>query len=261
MDAMRRWSVLIGLVAALVTAGPPAASAQRDVVGGVRAAQGEFPWMARLSVGCDGALLAPSVILTAAHCVSGTGATQGVTATLGVVDLASTDAIKVTSTYVYRSPDYVGYNQGNDWALIQLAHPVDLPVLSVANTKEHDAGPFTIMGWGADHEGGAQQRWLLKATVPLVDDATCGASYRASGASFVDGAMLCAGLFGTGGVDTCQGDSGGPMVSTLPDGSHVQVGIVSWGHGCAQAQYPGVYTQVSTYASAIMAGLAALPVN
>src|SRR5205814_1094419 len=86
-------------------------------------------------------------------------------------------------------------------------------------------------GWGADHEGGAQQRWLLKATVPLVDDATCGASYRASGASFVDGAMLCAGLFGTGGVDTCQGDSGGPMVSALPDGSSVQVGIVSWGWG------------------------------
>jgi secreted trypsin-like serine protease len=92
---------------------------------------------------------------------------------------------------------------------------------------------------------------LLKASVPAVDDQTCGQAYRASGANFVDEAMLCAGLFGTGGVDTCQGDSGGPMVIKTADDAFVQVGIVSWGHGCAQAQYPGVYTQLSTYADKI----------
>jgi secreted trypsin-like serine protease len=98
----------------------------------------------------------------------------------------------------------------------------------------------------------------MKAQVPLVEDAVCGKAYRDHGANFVDEAMLCAGLFGVGGVDTCQGDSGGPMVAQTPDGAFVQVGIVSWGYGCAQAQYPGVYTEVSTYTEEIRAALAEL---
>jgi secreted trypsin-like serine protease len=183
-----------------------------------------------------------------------TGPSTSIVATTGVVDLADQQAVKVRSAYVYKAPDYVSYDKGSDWALIKLAEPVALPekpALGIASGPQLDKGLFTIMGWGADHEGGYQQRWLLKAEVPDVDDQTCGAAYRDSGANFVDEAMLCAGLFGTGGVDTCQGDSGGPMVLRTAADAYVQVGIVSWGHGCAQAQFPGVYTQVSTYADKI----------
>jgi len=222
--------------------------------------------MVKLSIGCGGSLVTDQIVLTAAHCITTpTGPSSSITATTGVVDLADAAAVKIRSSYVYRSPDYVNYDKGSDWALIKLAEPVqlpDTPTLSIARTAEHNKGAFTILGWGADHEGGYQQRWLLKATVPDVDDATCGTAYRDSGANFVDEAMLCAGLFGTGGVDTCQGDSGGPMVRQTATDAFVQVGIVSWGHGCAQAQYPGVYTEVSTYASKInkaLADLAALP--
>lgn len=53
--------------------------------------------------------------------------------------------------------------------------------------------------------------------------------------------MFCAG-YGEGGIDSCQGDSGGPIVynGTL-------LGLVSWGHGCARANAPGVYTKVANY--------------
>lgn len=247
---MRLPAVLIGLLAAQLIAVPAAASP--DVVGGVRAAAGEFPWVVRLSMGCGGSLLTDRIVLTAGHCVGSTGPNSTITATVGVVDLASPDAVKVRSTYVLKSPDYVSYDRGNDWALVKLANPVTQPTLTIAATPDHDHGLFTVMGWGADREGGYPQRWLLKAQVPDVDDATCGKAYRDSGTNFVDDAMLCAGLFGTGGVDTCQGDSGGPMVAQLEDGSFLQVGIVSWGHGCAQARYPGVYTEVSTYAATIV---------
>ena len=42
-----------------------------------------------------------------------------------------------------------------------------------------------------------------------------------------------------------QGDSGGPLFSCPFRGNCEQIGIVSWGIGCAKQQYPGVYTRVT----------------
>ncbi|HEV2782420.1 MAG TPA: serine protease [Actinophytocola sp.] len=255
---MRRClTMLVALAAALTTATPAAAGP--DVVGGERAAPGEFPWMVRLSMGCGGSLIAPDVVLTAAHCAGRTGQNTSITATIGTIDLADADAVKVRSTHVYRPPEYVNYDQGSDWALIRLDKAVEQPLLPITDTPRHDTGTVTVMGWGADREGGYQQRWLLKARVPIVADDICGTAYRASGVNFADDAMICAGLFEAGGVDTCQGDSGGPMVTTLEDGTHLQVGIVSWGQGCARPKYPGIYTQLSSYAAKITEALAELP--
>jgi secreted trypsin-like serine protease len=159
----------------------------------------------------------------------------------------------VKSTYVHRAPGYP--NNNDDWALIKLAAPVNLPILPVATTAAYNNGTFTILGWGAAREGGAQQRYLLKAQVPFVDDATCGSAYAPN---FEGPKMLCAGYSG-GGVDTCQGDSGGPMVHRDSAGNWVEVGIVSFGNGCARPGYPGVYTEVSTFASAIASAASRLP--
>jgi secreted trypsin-like serine protease len=71
--------------------------------------------------------------------------------------------------------------------------------------------------------------------------------------------MICAGLLDAGGVDTCQGDSGGPMVRRDNANAWIQVGIVSWGEGCARPQFPGVYSEVSTFATAIQRAAASLP--
>ena len=55
--------------------------------------------------------------------------------------------------------------------------------------------------------------------------------------------MLCAG-YTSGGTDTCQGDSGGPMFRRDAKAPGVEVGIVSWGDGCARPNKPGVYARV-----------------
>ena len=171
------------------------------------------------------------------------------------MDLDSPDIKEYTSTYVHQSETYPTDNKG-DWALIKLNEPVaDVQTIKMAADGAADEGPnFQIMGWGADSEGGEQQTKLLTAEVPYVDDEACQGAY-----SNLDPAgELCAGLIDEGGVDTCQGDSGGPMVN-LSGGEPVQVGIVSWGEGCARPGKPGVYAQVSNWNADITAALDGLP--
>ncbi|MGW5717694.1 S1 family peptidase [Amycolatopsis sp. NPDC003865] len=265
--APKRWFTLLrnattalAALAAAASFATPAIAAQppsTDVVGGTRAAQGEFPFMVRLSMGCGGALYTKQIVLTAAHCVSRTGSNTSITATVGVVDLQSSSAQKIRSTYVYQSPTY-GTSTGGDWALIKLASPVSgLSTLPIATTTAYNSGTFTVAGWGAATEGGSQQRYLLKANVPFVADSTC----AAQGGSYPDlipSAEICAGNLTSGGVDTCQGDSGGPMFRRDANNAWIQVGITSWGDGCARPHAPGVYTEVSTFASKIAAAAAGL---
>ncbi|MBD0840011.1 S1 family peptidase [Streptomyces sp. TRM68416] len=255
LKALKRCAVAATAALAVVSLQPVSAAqaAPAPVVGGTRAAQGEFPFMVRLSMGCGGALYTQQIVLTAAHCVGRTGPNTGITATAGVVDLQSSSRIQVRSTYVYRAPGYNG--DGKDWALIKLARPINLPTLKIATNTQYNSGTFTVAGWGAATQGGAQQRYLLKATVPFVSDATC-RSYSGYG-GLIPNEEICAG-YTAGGVDTCQGDSGGPMFRRDSANEWIQVGIVSWGIGCARPNAPGVYAEVSTFASAIASAAASL---
>lgn len=238
----------------MVTAMPAAAADPgTQVVGGTLAAKGEFPWMVRLSMGCGGALLTSKIVLTAAHCVGATGPTTNITATLGVVDLQDPNRIIRQSVFVHRAPGFTSAQSGKDWALIKLSASVSLPTLNIARNGYYNSGTFTVAGWGATAEGGGQQRYLRKADVPFVDDATCRQSYP----GLIGSDMICAG-YTQGGVDTCQGDSGGPMFRRDVYGQWIQVGIVSWGNGCARPNFPGVYTEVSTFSSDILAAAGSL---
>ena len=77
--------------------------------------------------------------------------------------------------------------------------------------------------------------------VRIVSNGQCNAGY--AGEILAD--MLCAQGTAAGGiVDACQGDSGGPLVCA-ESGRYVLHGATSWGYGCAQAQYPGVWARIS----------------
>lgn len=79
----------------------------------------------------------------------------------------------------------------------------------------------------------------MKVSVPVTDRETCRSQY---GAGEITDNMVCAGL-DEGGKDACQGDSGGPLV----DEQGTLVGVVSWGQGCAQAGFSGVYARVGSF--------------
>lgn len=89
-----------------------------------------------------------------------------------------------------------------------------------------------LLGWGHTSQFGKLADKLQEAFTTSVNRTYCGMQL---GADRITQSMICAGEI-EGGIDTCQGDSGGPLIQ-----SGSQVGIVSWGDGCAGAGKPGVY--------------------
>ena len=91
---------------------------------------------------------------------------------------------------------------------------------------------------------------LMQAELEVIDNETCRAELggnitdEASLPDWPEDAVLCAGAPGR---DACSGDSGGPITLTSYDGWPVQVGLVSWGIGCAEENLPGVYTALAPY--------------
>ncbi|KAK4010238.1 hypothetical protein OUZ56_019388 [Daphnia magna] len=108
--------------------------------------------------------------------------------------------------------------------------------------------PATATGWGTTSSGGNISQVLLKAFVTVLDNSVCSSQY---GVRFIGTDMLCASAPGT---VSCQGDIGGPLLV-----GGVQVGITSWGNGCADPNYAGVYTRVTTYLNWIKTAQASNP--
>merc|ERR1711983_275737 len=88
---------------------------------------------------------------------------------------------------------------------------------------------------------GSKRSVLQEADLDVISNAQCARKYR--GRAVIKDSTMCTEEVSK---DACYGDSGGPIHLT-PSGVSVQVGIVSWGWGCARANSPGVYTRVTEY--------------
>lgn len=115
-----------------------------------------------------------------------------------------------------------------------------------------DYNPF-VAGWGRTQEGGKSATVLQELMLPVLENKVCEDKYQTIGKRLsdkqFDDAVLCAGFL-AGGKDSCQGDSGGPLMQPrIQDGNPVyyQIGVVSYGIGCARADIPGVYARVQTF--------------
>ncbi|WP_128434779.1 trypsin-like serine protease [Streptomyces cyaneus] len=246
------------------------------VIGGTETTITSAPWMAQLwyyddqgtadeadDLGffCGGAVVAPTKILTAAHCVKGYdwhgyGAVVTGTAQLPTTDDAgNTDLHGGTVTLPHRQwnhPSYSATTIDNDIAVITLANPVQatpIRMTTSGDTASYAAGTSAkVYGWGRTSSTTQDVSETLKtATLPVQSDSTCAGYY---GSEFIKGHMVCAGQPASGSdsgtTSACNGDSGGPLVV-----NGRIVGVVSWGvQDCVAKGAYSVFAKVSSYVGA-----------
>ena len=188
---------------------------------------------------CGGSLVREDWVVTAAHCVQGESP-SGLQVKIGLHNVNGTTGSETRYVdQVITHPSYDGWSLDNDYALLHLTQPSSFEPIQLITDESHDNdGTWsTTMGWGATSSGGWSSDVLLEVGVPVDDD--CGYI----GGEITDN-MICAGD-DNGGEDSCQGDSGGPLIVEW-NGEYELIGIVSWGYGCADAGYPGVYSRIET---------------
>jgi secreted trypsin-like serine protease len=244
-------------------------TAQASIVGGRQATPGMFPWMAFIVdfpggetvTACSGTVLAPRVILTAAHCTldEGSGSLNdpaGYRVVTGAVDwtLPERQVSEVTRLIPY--PKFVtgkGRDGFGDAALMVLATPVTAPPIPIAtptNSGLIRIGTHgVIAGWGqtyAEQEGPTESLMWSKTMV---------------------GGVRCEGLWGricaidvpraTSGA--CHGDSGGPLVVRRKHGDGwIEIGITEAGFGACSTRRPQLYTRTDLLAHWIQTRVAAI---
>lgn len=236
-------------VTALLCA-PSAAAAPQPIVGGTTTTTTAYPFVMQITDAsqnqfCGGTLVSATKVVTAAHCMAGESP-SGVRVVGGRTYLNGTNGTVSKVSKIWVNPDYTDATNGDDVAVLTLS--TSMPYTTASYVKSSDTSVYAsgtsarILGWGTTSENGSSSNQLRTATVPIVADTSCQSSY---GSDFVQSDMVCAG-YSSGGVDTCQGDSGGPLLI-----GGVLAGITSWGEGCAEAGYPGVYTRLTTFSDLV----------
>ncbi|XP_065597738.1 transmembrane protease serine 2 [Cyrtonyx montezumae] len=225
------------------------------IVGGSMAMLGQWPWQVSLHVQgthiCGGSIITRDWLVTAAHCVEGQFSDPSVWSVYAGI-LSQNQMLSGLGYRVQQiisHPDYDTDSKDNDVALMKLetpmhftdtVRPVCLPNPGMMFEPNQQCW---ISGWGAEYQGGKTASDLNYVMVPLIESSTC------NSVSVYDGmvlpTMVCAGYL-EGGIDSCQGDSGGPLV-TNKNSVWWLVGDTSWGTGCATANRPGVYGNMTVF--------------
>ena len=234
-------------------------TSSKQIIGGIPTVPGRYLYQVILNLNddtvyCSGSVISPNIILSAAHC---SGLSHVVIGAYDVSNVNETGREVREVAFEMSHPGYDSWTLNNDVMLLYLKEETSFqPVtLDDGTTDLSDGVDVSVSGWGrtgTSYYGGGPSDTLLEVEVDIVSNEKCNAASSYNGDVDKD-TMICASREEKG---WCEGDGGGPLIIKGDDAtSDVQVGIASWGYGCADPSFPGVYTNVGFFNKFITDGL------
>ncbi len=226
------------------------------IVGGTAVEINRYPWIVAMlqqsqqnyydpviDFRCTGTLIAPNVVISAAHCEGKVDYVQ-----IGRYDLLQQrtgyETFKIQQTLVHPSNLVQGlYNLPLDIALYILDGNSSALTLALNRNSSlpRNAEPLIVVGYGATNSSDLIfSPTPREAEVQYIAVNDCQSRYVNES---IGSNNICA--LGDG-TDACKGDSGGPLIQKGSSSDDVLMGTVSWGYACASSYFPGVYARISS---------------